>query len=46
MMSMFSNMVKDTIEVLMDDLLIMGDSFDDYMAHLANVIQQCEDVSW
>lgn len=34
MISIFSNTVEDTIEVFMDDVSIVGDSFEDYLAHL------------
>lgn len=36
MMSIFPNMVEDTIKVFMD-FLILGDSFDDCLAHLVNI---------
>lgn len=34
----FFDMVVDTIEVFMDDILDVGDSFDDFLAHLTNVL--------
>ena len=43
MMSLFFDMVKDTIEVYMDDFSVVGDSFDCYLIHLAEVLKRCED---
>ena len=40
MMSIFSDMVEDTIEVFMDDILVVGDSFNNCLAHLAKVLQR------
>jgi len=37
MMSIFSDMVEDTIEVFMDDLSVVGESFDRCVGHLAEV---------
>lgn len=45
MMSLFSNMVEDTIEVFMGDFSIVGDSFDDFLVHLANALQICEECN-
>ena len=45
MMSIFSDMVEDTIEVFMDDFSVVGDSFEDCLAHLANVLQICEECN-
>ncbi|XP_015169055.1 uncharacterized protein [Solanum tuberosum] len=36
-MSVFSDLVEDTIEVFSDDLSVVGDSFDDCLTHLAEV---------
>lgn len=40
MMSIFSDMVEDMIEVFMDDFLVLGDLFDDCLDHLANALQR------
>ena len=37
MMSIFSDMVEDTIEVFMDDFSVVGDSFDRRLSHLNEV---------
>ena len=42
MMSIFSNVVEETIEVFMDDLLVVGYSFDWFLSHLAEVLRRCE----
>ena len=41
-MSIFSNMVEDTIEVCMNDFLVVGDSFDLYLSHLVEALKRCE----
>ena len=40
MMSIFSYMVEDTIEVFMDDFCVVGDSFDHYLNHLSEVLKR------
>ena len=35
MMSIFSDMVEDTIEVFMDDFFVVGDSFERFLSHLS-----------
>lgn len=40
MMSIFFYIVEHNIDVFIDEFLIIGDSFDDYMAHLANPLQR------
>ena len=45
MMSIFSDMVEDTIEVLMDDFSVVGDSFDHCLNHLSEVLKRCEDCN-
>lgn len=46
MLSIFSDMVEKIIEVFMDDFSIYGDSFDDCLANLDSVLQQCEDTNF
>jgi hypothetical protein len=41
MMSIFSDMVENFIEVFMDDLSVFGDSFDDCFDHLKLVLAKC-----
>ncbi|XP_015057493.1 uncharacterized protein LOC107003699 [Solanum pennellii] len=42
-MSIFSDMVEDTVEVFMDDFSVVGDSFDRCLSHLAEFFKRCED---
>ena len=44
-MSIFSDMVEDTIEVFMDDLLVVDDSFYQCIGHFAKVLKRCEDCN-
>ena len=39
MMSIFSNMVEDTVEVFMDDFFVVGDSFERCLSHLSEVLK-------
>ena len=41
MISILSDMVEDTIEVLMDDFLVVGDSSDHCLSHLFEVLKRC-----
>ena len=45
MMSIFFDMVEDTIEVFMDDFSIVGDSFNHCLSHLAEVLKRCQDCN-
>ena len=45
MMSIFSNMVEDTIEVFMDDFSVVGDSFERCLNNLSEVLKRCEDYN-
>ena len=40
MMSIFSYMVEDTIEVFIDNFSVVGDFFDRCLSHLAEVSQK------
>ena len=44
-MSIFSDMVEDTIEVFMDDFSVVGDSFERCFIHLSEVLKRCEDCN-
>ena len=44
-MSIFSNMVEDTIEVFMDDFSVVGDSFNRCLSNLAEVLKKSEDYN-
>lgn len=45
MILIFSDIVKDTIEVFIYDVLVFGDSFDNCLAHLANALQKCTECN-
>lgn len=42
MITIIYDIVEDTIDVFMDDFLVVGDSFNDCLAHLASILQRCE----
>ena len=44
-MSIFSDMVEDTIEVFMDDFSLVGDLFDHCLNYLSEVLKRCEDCN-
>jgi len=41
MISIFSNMVGDFLEVFMDDFSVFGSSFDDCLHKLEKVLERC-----
>ena len=41
MLSIFSNIVEQFLEVFMDDFSVFGDSFDQCLRHLTLVLQRC-----
>ena len=43
MMSMFSNLVEEAMEIFMDDFSIYGSSFDNFLKNLETVLQRCQD---
>ena len=45
MMSIFSDMVEDTIEVFLDDFSVVGESFEGCLSHLSEVFKRCEDYN-
>ena len=45
MISIFSNIVEDTIEVFIDDFSMVGDSSDRCLNNMAEVFKRCE-VIW
>ena len=44
-MSIFSDMVEDTIEVCMDDFSVVGDSFERCLTNFSDVLKRCEDCN-
>ena len=45
MMSIFSDMVEDTIEVFIDDFSVVCDSFEMCLSHLSKVLKKWEDCN-
>ncbi|XP_057786366.1 uncharacterized protein LOC131003830 [Salvia miltiorrhiza] len=45
MMSIFSDLLKNCIEVFMDDFTVYGETFDSCLANLEKVLQRCVDKS-
>jgi hypothetical protein len=43
MLSIFSDMVECFLEIFMDDFSVFGDSFEDYLTNLENVLSRCEE---
>lgn len=44
-MLIFSDIIKDTLEVFIDDFLIVGDSFEDSLIDLSNALQHCKEFN-
>ncbi|GJV42295.1 reverse transcriptase domain-containing protein [Tanacetum coccineum] len=45
MLAIFHDMVKNTMEVFMDDFLVFGDSFENCLSCLDKMLQRCEDTN-
>ena len=43
MMSMFSDLVEDAMEIFMDGFLVYGSSFENCLENLETVLQRCQD---
>ena len=43
MMSIFSDLMEEVMEIFMDDFLVYGSSFEDYPRNLETVLQGCQD---
>jgi hypothetical protein len=43
MMSIFSDMIEEIMEVFIDDFSIYGETFDDCLKNLDKVLQRCEE---
>nr|GEY11561.1 retrovirus-related Pol polyprotein from transposon 17.6 [Tanacetum cinerariifolium] len=44
MLSIFHDMVEKTMEVFMDDFLVFGNSFENFLSRLDKMLQRCEDT--
>ncbi|GJT27246.1 reverse transcriptase domain-containing protein [Tanacetum coccineum] len=45
MMAIFHDMIEETMEVIMDDFLVFGDSFSSCLSHLDKMLKRCEDTN-
>lgn len=45
MTAIFSDMVEKFVEVFMDDFSVLGESFDDCLTNLTNVLKRCEETN-
>ncbi|GKB91363.1 reverse transcriptase domain-containing protein [Tanacetum coccineum] len=45
MMTIFHDMIEETIEVFVDDFSIFGDSFSSCLSHLDKMLKRCEDTN-
>ncbi|GKB20793.1 reverse transcriptase domain-containing protein [Tanacetum coccineum] len=45
MIAIFHDMIKETIEVFMDDFSIFGDSFSSCLSYLDKMLERCEDTN-
>ena len=43
MMSMFSDLVEEVMEIFMDDFIVYGSSFEHCLNNLETVLQRCKD---
>ena len=46
MMSLFSDMVEDFMEIFMDDFSIFGSSFDNCLHNLDLILNRCEESNF
>ena len=43
MMSMFSDLVEEAMEIFMDDFSVYGSSFENFLENLETILQRCQD---
>ena len=43
MMSMFSDLVEEDMEIFMDDFLVYGFCFENCLKNLETILQRCQD---
>ena len=43
MMSMFSDLVEEAMEIFMDDFSVYGSSFEKCLENLETILQRCQD---
>ncbi|GKG19363.1 hypothetical protein Tco_0376462, partial [Tanacetum coccineum] len=44
MLAMFHDMIKESVEVFMDEFSVFGDSFDKCLNNLDKMLQRCKDA--
>ncbi|GKE61357.1 reverse transcriptase domain-containing protein [Tanacetum coccineum] len=44
-MAILHDMIKETMEVFMDDFSVFGDSFSSCLSHLDKMLKRCEDTN-
>ncbi|GJV03402.1 reverse transcriptase domain-containing protein [Tanacetum coccineum] len=44
MLTIFHDMIEESVEVFMDDFFVFGDSFDKFLNNLDKMIQRCKDA--
>ena len=44
MMSIFSDLIEEIMEVFMDNFLVFGESFEEYLMKLDKVLRRCEET--
>ena len=42
-MSIFSDLVEEVMEIFMNDFLVYGSSFEDFLKKLETVLQRCQE---
>ena len=45
MMSIFSDMIEQTLEVFIDDFSIFRETYDDFLHNLENALKRCEETN-
>ncbi|GKB62365.1 reverse transcriptase domain-containing protein [Tanacetum coccineum] len=45
MMAIFHDMIEKTMEVFMDDFLVIGNSFENCLSHLDKMLKRCKDTN-
>ena len=43
MMSIFSDLVEEVMDIFMDDFSVYGSSFEDCLKNLETIVQRCQD---
>ncbi|CAA7059696.1 unnamed protein product [Microthlaspi erraticum] len=46
MLSIFSDLIEEMVEVFMDDFSVYGSSFSSCLSNLCRVLKRCEETAW